>query len=206
MSKNERLNVKSIVDRFTATYFYFYFICFVMIIFSHELDLKFKIGLLLVLFLLPTLGLMFLIFASSIILNARRRHWRAAASASLAPLAAAAPLLLCFQLGVTPTWLHFQISRTAFERQIATMTTADGAPRLRAFEWDDTGGVAVANMFRTLVFDESDEISLPPDRRSGDWLERAKGQSGLYSIVQVQGSPTVQSMGRHWYVVTQVYQ
>ena len=193
-------------DRFTATHFCLCLLCFLLVVFSHELDRIFNLWLLLVPLLLLPLGLLLLTLTSSIIWNAMRGRWRRAVSAAIAPIAAAAPLLLCYQLGITPTWLRFQLSRTHFEREVALAATTDGAPRLRAFAWGETGGAAVANIFHTLVYDESDEISLPPDRRSGSWLERAQHQPSLYSILREQGNPSVQPMSRHWYVVTQVYQ
>ena len=193
-------------DRFTATHFYLCLLCFLLVTFSHELDRILNLWLLLVPLLLLPLGLLLLTLASSIIRNAMGGRWRRAVSAAIAPFAAAIPLILCYQLGITPTWLRFQLSRTHFENEVALTATTDGTPRLRAFAWGETGGAAVANIFHTLVFDESDEISLPLERRSASWLERAKDQRQLYSILREQGDPTVQRLSRHWYVVTQLYQ
>lgn len=193
-------------DRFTATYFWLCLLCFLVVTFGHELDRIFNLWLLLVPLLLFPLGLLVLTLTSSIIWNAIRGRWRRAVSAAIAPFAAAIPLILCYQLGITPTWLRFQLSRTHLESEVALTSAANGALRLRAFAWGETGGAAVANIFQTLVFDESDEIGLPPEQRSAFWLERAKDQRQLYSILREQGDPTVQRLSRHWYVVTQIYQ
>lgn len=193
-------------DRFTATHFWLCLLCFLLVAFSQELDRIFNLWLLLVPLLLLPLGLLFLTLTSSIIWNAMRGRWRRALSAAIAPFAAAIPPVLCYQLGITPTWLRFELARAHFEREAALSVASDGAPRLRAFAWGETGGAAVANIFYTLVYDESDEISLPPDRRSASWLERAQHQPQLYSILREQGSLSVQPMSRHWYVVTQLYE
>ncbi len=193
-------------DRFTATYVYLCLLCFLLIVFSEELDRIFNLWLLMVPILLVPVCLLFIALVSSISVNAARGRWRRAASALLAPFLAAVPLVFCYQLGITPTWVRFQLSRAHYEREIARMQAKDGAPRLRAFDWGELGGVAVANIFYTLVFDESGEVGLPPGQRSAAWLERAGQQPQLYSVLQGKGDPSVRFMGNHFYLVKQVYQ
>jgi hypothetical protein len=206
MAENGGVGEATRVDRFSATHFCLCLLCFLLVAFSQELNRILNLWLLLVPLLLLPLGLLVLTLTSSIIWNAMRGRWRRAVSAAIAPFAAAIPLILCYQLGITPTWLRFQLSRTHFESEVALTSTANGVLRLRAFAWGETGGAAVANIFHTLVFDESDEIGLPPEQRSASWLERAKDQRQLYSILRGRGAPTVQRLSRHWYVVTQIYQ
>jgi hypothetical protein len=40
------------------------------------------------------------------------------------------------------------------------------------FDWGGTGGAGVANIFLTLVFDESGELARSPNERSAKWKER----------------------------------
>ncbi len=202
----EKGSGSSSTDRFTAIHFWLCLLCFLLVAFSYELERIFNLWLPIVPLLLLPLGLLLLTLTSSIIWNAMRGRWRRAVSAAIAPLTAVAPMVVCYQFGITPTWLRFQLSRTYFEREVALAAATNDAPRLRAFAWGETGGAAVANIFHTLVFDESDEISLPPERRSASWVERAQHQPQLYSILREQGAPTIQPMSRHWYVVTQLYQ
>jgi amino acid transporter len=192
-------------DRFVFRYFFLCLGYFMLFVFSQELDRIFNLYLFLVPLLLLPFGLLLLTIIWGILRNLVRRHWRRAFCATIAPFAAAAPLLICYQLGITPTWLRFQFSLAHYERELATINTADNALRLRAFAWGETGGVAVANVFYTLVFDESGEILLPAERRSAAWLERAN-QTQLHSFLQGTSTTDVKSMGRHWYVVTEIYQ
>jgi hypothetical protein len=41
------------------------------------------------------------------------------------------------------------------------------------FNWGGIGGAGVVNTFQTLIYDESDEIGLPPVQRSNEWHARA---------------------------------
>ena len=108
MAENGGVGEATRVDRFSATHFCLCLLCFLLVAFSQELNRILNLWLLLVPLLLLPLGLLVLTLTSSIIWNAMRGRWRRAVSAAIAPFAAAIPLILCYQLGITPTWLRFQ--------------------------------------------------------------------------------------------------
>jgi hypothetical protein len=63
--------------------------------------------------------------------------------------------------------LHFVVAKPYYDQQIAALP-ADQRPRLVVFDW---GGMVWASS--GLVYDETDQVSLPSGRRSADWLELA---------------------------------
>ena len=68
---------------------------------------------------------------------------------------------------------------------------ADQGPRLVVFDW---GGMVWAST--GLVYDETDQVSLPPGRQSADWLARAS-----HSELSCEGYG-VQSLWDHYYLVS----
>jgi hypothetical protein len=62
---------------------------------------------------------------------------------------------------------HFIVAKPSYDRQIAGLSASQG-PRLATFDW---GGMVWASF--GVVYDETDQLSLPRDRQSPDWLERA---------------------------------
>ena len=200
-------------DRLSLSYTIWTFCLFVLLASFHELDRIFN----LYLFLIPILVLPTVVVAVTLlialIVNLMKRRWRLVLSVVLAPALAAAALLALMWLGVTPFRVLFEIKRFSFEREIAQTPEAAGAPRLRSFEWGDTGGAGVANIFETIIYDESDEIALPALQRSEAWLARAKAtgpSTGLTAVLKMrhteESSVSVEKIRGHYYLVTEVYQ
>jgi hypothetical protein len=117
------------------------------------------------------------------VLNATRHCWRSAWVAAALPLVAAAA---AFDIGgfvrgcnYAGDVLHFVVARPYYDRVIASLPAAD-EPRLAVFSW---GGMSFAS--RGLVYDESDEVALPPGRRSAAWIansHRAELACDGYSV------------------------
>ena len=96
------------------------------------------------------------------------RRWK------LSALAAVLPVVVC--LAGLNFWsfvrgcnylgdiLHFVVARPYYEHIIANLPR-DGRPRLAVFNWG--GSIWVSH---GLVYDESDEVALPPGRQSAQWL------------------------------------
>lgn len=96
------------------------------------------------------------------------RRWKLSALAALLPVVVCLVGLNswsfvkgCYYLGDI---LHFIVARPYYEHIIAHLPR-DGRPRLAVFDW---GGSIWAS--RGLVYDESDEVALPPGRQSAQWL------------------------------------
>jgi hypothetical protein len=64
--------------------------------------------------------------------------------------------------------IHFVAMRSSYDRQIAGLP-ADHRPRLVVFDW---GGMSFAS--HGLVYDETDQVSLPKGSQSADWLAQAR--------------------------------
>jgi hypothetical protein len=87
-----------------------------------------------------------------------------------------------------------------------------GEPRFHKFDWGTTGGAAAPNFFFTLVFDESDEIGLPPERRLPAWRGRVGGSicatTPMCSLYESYGNKTVtvEKMSGPFFLVTELVQ
>jgi hypothetical protein len=64
--------------------------------------------------------------------------------------------------------LRFSFSRSYYDEQVALLP-ADHKPRLVVFVW---GGMIWAS--RGIVYDESDELAMPPGKQSAVWQEKAR--------------------------------
>ena len=102
---------------------------------------------------------------------ATRREWRRCVLALALPIVllavAADPtgfVRSCNHIGDV---IHFIVAKPYYDRQIAALP-ADRRPRLVVFDW---GGMVWASS--GLVYDETDQVALPRDRRSADWLAQA---------------------------------
>ena len=100
-----------------------------------------------------------------------RRAWRAAVSALVLPVAVivamAGPFPFvqsCEELG---EFLLFRARRSEYLARVAALPD-DGQPKLAVFS---RGGMVWYS--EAIVYDESDEIVLPPEQRSASWTERA---------------------------------
>jgi hypothetical protein len=65
--------------------------------------------------------------------------------------------------------LRFSVTRAYYDRQVALLPTDDN-PRLAVFNW---GGMIWAS--RGVVYDESDEIAMPPGQQSLRWKDKTRG-------------------------------
>jgi hypothetical protein len=97
-----------------------------------------------------------------------------AASLLLAPFIIASPFLL----PILPyenfafDWLRFVFTKERYAQVIDHMPPAERASRIVFFDWGEAGFVGTSNNEYWLVYDESGEIALPPQKRSRDWQER----------------------------------
>jgi hypothetical protein len=104
---------------------------------------------------------------------AMRRAWRRCLVLSILPLAllCTAPdpfgfVRTCNYLGIVA---HFILLKPLYDREIASLP-ADWTPRLAVFDW---GGMVWCSI--GLVYDETDQVALPPGRQSSVWQARASG-------------------------------
>jgi hypothetical protein len=122
------------------------------------------------------------------------------------------------RMGITPSLIRLELSKSNYMAQVDALPDAN-APRLKCWGWGATGGAAVATIFRTLVYDESDQIALAKQSWSSEWLRKAdqvsksdKAAGALNWVVHPEritnNNPQV-SVGHlegHFYVIVQLYQ
>ena len=161
----------------------------VLICSGSELDRIFNLWLALV----PVLGIPFIIVALfwlvSVGWNLYQRRWRRLASALIAPPVVIGVTALLLYHEIDAQWVRFQFNRSSYQRTVEGLSGPH--PRSHKWSWGDTGGAAVANVFRTLEYDESDRVPLT--------LERPDPE-------RTSNTVTVRSFGSHFYLVTRIYQ
>ncbi len=86
--------------------------------------------------------------------------------------------------------LHFALAKPSYDRQIASMP-ADRKPLLLNWDW---GGMVWCST--GIVYDETDQVSLPEGRQSVDWLERAS-----HTELSCEGY-AVQPLWDHYYLAS----
>ena len=103
--------------------------------------------------------------------SAMRKDWRRCVIASVLPIVllvvALDPFGFVRSCNYIGDVLHFIIAKPYYDRQIAALP-GDLGPRLVVFDW---GGMVWASS--GLIYDETDQVSLPRDRQSADWLAQA---------------------------------
>ena len=126
-----------------------------------------------------------------------------------APVAACALFAAADAVGVNSQRIRFELGRRYYIDEIAKLANT-GEPRFKTFDWGQTGGAGVTNIFYTLVYDESDEVLLPQEKRSKAGQERARKRCPgtiMCSLLTMphEGSVTVTGIEGHFYLVTEVF-
>ena len=124
--------------------------------------------------------------------SAMRKEWRRCVIALALPIVLLVVALdpigfvrSCNHIGDV---IHFIVAKPYYDREIAALP-ADRGPRLVVFDW---GGMVWASI--GLVYDETDQVSLPRARQSADWLAQAS-----HSELSCEGYG-VQPLWDHYYL------
>ncbi len=103
--------------------------------------------------------------------SAMRKDWRRCVIASVLPVVllvvAVDPIRFVRSCNHIGDVIHFMVAKPYYDRQIAALPVERGL-RLVVFDW---GGMVWASS--GLVYDETDQVALPRDRQSADWLAQA---------------------------------
>ena len=103
--------------------------------------------------------------------SAIQKDWRRCALAAILPvvllIVAFDPIRFVRSCNHAGDVIHFLAMKSFYDRQIAALP-ADQRPGLVVFDW---GGMSFAS--HGLVYDETDQISLPKGSQSADWLAQA---------------------------------
>jgi hypothetical protein len=184
---------------------------FLLLWLSQDLDRIFNLYILLV----PLLAIPAFVWLATMVIglgvNAFKRRWRRVISIVLAPIVAGTFFLALEPLGVTTERIRLELWKSSYMAEVNALPTSDDGIRLKTWYWGSTGGVAVANFFWTLVYDESDQVALPPSSWSAEWVQKAdQVGSPLYPLVSHmragKSDVSVRHLNGHFYVVEELYQ
>jgi hypothetical protein len=198
-------------DRFSVSYsMWISFLLILAFPITGELDRTFNLYLGIVPIILFALATAAIVFFWSLIRNIVLRRWKRVASVVVAPFVAVVLLLAIRDLALIER-ARLETGMRAYVAEIEQLPRSDGL-RFKTFDWGSTGGAAVVNIFYTLVYDESDEILLPPDRRTNAWRLNASSfcryphYCANYVSEDKNHALTVKRISGHFYSVTELYQ
>ncbi len=149
-----------------------------------------------------------LIFVGIALVNLIRLRWKRVLSLSLAAGAIAAIGFALNAVGMTPDRLRFALTGNEYIRAVEQIAGTAGTPRFKTFPWDDT---FTGKTYRTLVYDESDEITHPVGTQSEDWRKRATegcGKNG--NCIHLESKPpdeyvSVETLRDHFFILDDEY-
>jgi hypothetical protein len=154
--------------------------------FANELDRIFNLWFALV----PIIGIPTIavgaIWIGGIARNIIHRRWLLLGRVVVAPLLVWPLLFLLLRTGFDAHWMRFKLNKHGYEESVRKLEVAH--PIYNSWDWGSTGGAAAANIFYSLIYDESDRVVLSDGKN-------AEG-----------GITTVRQFGDHFYLVTLVYQ
>ena len=148
-------------------------------------------------------------WTAALIRNVALRRWRRVISVLVAPLAACALFAIIDAAGVNSQRIRLEIGRRYYLAEIAKLAPCD-EPRLKLFDWGQSGGAGVNSLIDTLVYDESDEIALLAKERSAAWRERAGKLCPGTPMCAVlwpgaERLTVVKKIDGHFYLMTEIY-
>jgi len=105
---------------------------------------------------------------------------------------------------------RFARERPHYEALIAQIPAVAGEPRLLQWPWTERGAAIGAQVFQTLVYDESDELAGEPPHLTAAWHARSRGSLAQTALALDQprddDSVAVRPMGGHFYLLTETLQ
>jgi len=131
----------------------------------------------------------------ALVIYARRGAWRAVASLAFLPAMMLSSILFPRTI-LTPLlsvgdFLHFWADRSSYLAEVAALPR-DRGPRFARFP---LGGFMLGPT-EEIVYDESDEVALPPDQQTDVWRERVGERSDLVTCRYAH-----LHLGEHFYKV-----
>lgn len=123
---------------------------------------------------------MLIVWITTITVSLWKRRWRYIGTAVLGP-ALLIGVVFLVRYGYGCDWLRFQLCSWRYDREVQQMPQTQ--PRYRTWDWGETGGAGVVNIFHSLVYDETNrtaELALP------------------------NGAISVHPLGNHFFIVTEI--
>ncbi|MGG7534048.1 hypothetical protein [Rhizobium sp. 12,4] len=140
----------------------------------------------------------------SLCMNLMRMRWRRVFSLLLAAFLVFFSHRILMGLDITPDHFRFDLTKNTYLQEVQRIEVEPETPRFKTFPWDDT---FVAKTYRTLVYDESDQIALPPGTQSISWLQQMERRCAeKKDCVHLTSAPpdeyiSVTKLADHFYIV-----
>jgi hypothetical protein len=194
-------------DRFTCGWLIAFCCCFLSVVYGDRgLNVSIFVP---ALFSTLLIGCCWVVF---LVIHIARRRWQRLVSLLAAPFIAFTLVAVLIRAGVTSERIRLEMNRKSYEAEIARLPQT-GEPRFHEFPWGSEGGfVTSPHISYTLVFDETDEIGLPPDERSVAWRERMTPKTCVKeqqcAVYESAGSKTVSvtNVTGHFFLLTEMSQ
>lgn len=164
-----------------------------------------------ILFFLASGSVLAVYFLVIVAVSVYRLQWRRLLSMLIVPGVAIGLFQAQLYTGFTPDYGRLLLGRSRYLDQVQQIKGSDAA--FYAWPWDRTGGVASTPTRTLLIYDETDQLLLPPDARSTDWKRRALSFRSadyldLRSFVDPtrcshgDTAPSIRRLDKHFYLVT----
>ncbi|WP_442217774.1 hypothetical protein [Rhizobium sp. 2YAF20] len=138
-------------------------------------------------------------------------------SVFVAPILGFAPIVGLGHVGINPDRLRFEYRKSDFLKDVADCAASKDHPLLMHWLWGDQGGgFGASSIESTLIYDETDQIASPLSTWTDEVRSRLFNNSGSgsqknyvegSSLVPLNGDtsePSIESMGSHFYLATQI--
>lgn len=143
-----------------------------------------------------------LILSISLLKNLFMKRWLR--STSIATAAILATLLWILIWKIDPDWIHLVVCKSHYQKEVAQLKVTGGEPRLKKWFWKEISGFPAGATFVTLVYDDSDQITWPYERRSNAWKMRAN-EIKLFYPSSSEEHVTIQHLEGHYYLLIENY-
>ena len=155
---------------------------------------------------------MFIYIISAFLYNLVKLRWKHLLSILAAVLAALSLISLQDCTGLDPEYLRFVLLRPYYTTQVNEMPPAP--IRFKAWFWNESGGgIAGNHEFDALIYDETEQLLLPPELRTDEWISAVEACSNYTELdlsAIASSGPTrnnsrkirIKVLGRHFFMVS----
>jgi Kef-type K+ transport system membrane component KefB len=185
-------------DTFSFVYGFLCGAFFLLCASSSEIEMIYESGFLVipVILLLALVILGWLVTALAFHMIGRR--WRRVLSVLAGPPVAFLLIVAWSHTGYDLTWLRFEAKKAGYVADLPQARSFE--PRMQWWHWGDNGFVITATKSYSIVFDESDEIALPPKQRSNGWRVRAD-HADIAELIEEEHLGAIRKLDGHFYLV-----
>jgi hypothetical protein len=140
-----------------------------------------------------------------LIKNIWLRHWRRTVFIIVLPIFAVLLFKMLYWANITPERLRLEYNRASYMKEIAELQTEDNSPHLKTWRWGRSPIFPAGLTDYILLYDDSDQITLPNQSRTAAWKQRfvlTKHSEFLSSNPENWNERLiVEPLGEHFYLI-----